>query len=76
MVPVVTRQTRLILAQSLFFTRFTHEKDLLVCKNISENSSMTTERLSALAILSTEVDLALFIDLDDFYIFFFNNQEE
>ena len=31
---------------------------------------MTTERLSALAILSTEVDLALFIDLDDFYTFF------
>ena len=37
---------------------------------------MTTERLSALAILSTEVDLALSIDLDDLLCIFVNNHEE
>ena len=36
-------------------------------------SSMTTERLSALAILSTEVDLASSIDFDDFLRIFVNN---
>ena len=45
------------------------------CVKTFLRSSMTTERLSALAILSTEVDFASSIDLDEFLCVFVNNHD-